>query len=247
MTPEGCEIVHGDCLRYMAGLADGCIDAIITDPPYASGGNTQRNKATPASKYVLTGTAKKYPDFDNDTRDMRAHFVWSLEWMREAYRVVRRRGWMMCFSDWRQLPLTSDALQVAGWGVRGMVVWDKTEASRPSLGMFRNQCEFILIATKGLLPAEQAREVRTTPAGVFRHYLHPANKLHVTGKPVPLMAHLMQVLPAGSRILDPFAGAGSTVLAAAELGHRCVGVELSAEYADIAAARLQEQVSGQLL
>lgn len=243
---EGCKIVQGQAVPYMAGLADGVLDAVITDPPYASGGNTQRNKATPASKYMLTGTAKQYPDFDNDTRDMRAHFIWSLEWMREAYRVTRRRGWMMCFSDWRQIPLTSDALQVAGWTVRGMVVWDKTEASRPSLGMFRNQAEYILIATKGTLPAEQARTVRTTPAGVFRHYLTPSNKQHMTGKPVPLMAHLMQVLAPGSRILDPFAGAGSTVLAAAELGHDCVGVEMDPRYADIAAARLREQVFGKL-
>lgn len=79
--------------------------------------------------------------------------------------------------------------------------------------MFRNQSEFILIATRGSIGKEQDRP-RVFPAGVFRHYLKPADKHHLTGKPVPLMAHLMTVLSPSSVILDPFAGSGTTIVAA---------------------------------
>lgn len=99
--------------------------------------------------------------------------------------------------------------------------------------MFRNQSEFILIATRGSIGKEQDRP-RVFPAGVFRHYLKPADKHHLTGKPVPLMAHLMTVLSPSSVILDPFAGSGTTIVAARQQGHTAHGVELSPEYARIA-------------
>ena len=143
----------------------------------------------------------------------------------------------MCFTDWRQLPTTSDALQVAGWTWRALVTWDKTEACRPHQGMFRNQSEFILIATRGSIGKEQDRP-RVFPAGVWREYLRPGDKMHLTGKPVNLMTHLMSVLPADSCLLDPFAGSGTTLLAARQLGHTAHGIELSPDYARIARDRL---------
>lgn len=163
--------------------------------------------------------------------------MWSVLWMAEALRLTREGGWLMVCSDWRQLPTTSDALQVAGWTWRSVVTWDKTEACRPHQGMFRNQAEFVLVATRGSIGKEQDRP-RVFPAGVFRHYLKPSDKHHLTGKPVALMEHLMTVLPAQSKILDPFAGSGSTLAAAQNLGHAATGIELSPEYYRIACNRL---------
>lgn len=85
--------------------------------------------------------------------------------------------------------------------------------------MFRNQSEFILIATRGSIGKEQDRP-RVFPAGVWREYLRPGDKMHLTGKPVNLMTHLMSVLPADSCLLDPFAGSGTTLLAARQLATR---------------------------
>ncbi|MBT9448782.1 site-specific DNA-methyltransferase [Akkermansia glycaniphila] len=232
-------LIHGDSTDIMRQYADGSFTAVITDPPYASGGMTasERRRRTSA-KYQVQGTAKTYADFPGDSRDQRAHFIWSVEWMKEAYRITREGGWIMAFADWRQLPCTSDAMQCAGWIWRGLVVWDKTEACRPSLGMFRNQAEYIVIGTKGSLGSEQKRPVRVTPAGVFRKYIKPGDKQHLTGKPVELMEHLMQVLPPNSRVLDPFAGSGTTILAARNMGHEGVGIEITPEYVEIARSRL---------
>lgn len=219
----------------MPGLQTQSYDAIITDPPYASGGmTTAERKASPASKYI---SSCKHLSFEADTRDQRSHLMWSILWMSEAFRLTRHGGWLMCFSDWRQLPTTSDALQVAGWTWRSIVTWDKTEACRPHQGMFRNQAEFILIATRGSIGREQDRP-RVFPAGVFRHYLKPGDKQHLTGKPVPLMAHIMSVIPPQSSILDPFAGSGTTILAAQQMGHTAHGIELSPDYTRIARSRL---------
>lgn len=231
-------IVCGDSLAIMRQLPGASYDAIITDPPYASGGLSTATRAQdPRIKYQQTGTRKYYPTFANDNRDQRTHLMWTVRWAEDALHLTRPGGWLMVFTDWRQLPLTSDALQIAGWTWRSIVVWDKTEACRPRPGMFRNQSEFILVATHGSIGREQDRP-RVFPAGVFRHYLPPADKFHMTGKPIPLMAHLMTVLPSASAILDPFAGSGTTIVAARQQGHTAHGIELSPEYARIARDRL---------
>ncbi len=63
---------------------------------------------------------------------------------------------------------------------------------------------------------------------------------HPTVKPLALMKYLLTLLstPDGGVILDPFAGSGSTLLAAQSLGRHCIGVELDAHNCDIAISRL---------
>ena len=67
--------------------------------------------------------------------------------------------------------------------------------------------------------------------------------MHLTGKPVPLMRHLMTVLPPGSRVLDPFMGSGTTLVAARDLGHVAHGIDLSPDNVRIAADLLLAGVS----
>lgn len=63
---------------------------------------------------------------------------------------------------------------------------------------------------------------------------------HPTVKPVALMRYLIKlVTPANSKVLDPFCGSGSTGMAAVELGHEFIGIELDANYCDIASRRIE--------
>jgi len=232
-------MLHGDCMSLMMTMPEASYDAVITDPPYASGGlSTTARAQDPRVKYQRSGALKYYPTFSNDCRDQRTHLMWTVRWMEQALRLTREGGWLMVFADWRQLPLTSDALQIAGWTWRGILTWDKTEAARPDLGKFRNQAEYVLYATNGKIVTGVRADVRRCPAGVVREPIRARDKLHMTGKPVPLMEHLMTILPAGSRILDPFAGSGTTLVAARNKGHTAVGIELSPDYHRIASDRL---------
>ena len=48
------EIIHGDALRVLESFAPGTFDAIITDPPYASGGRTQAEKIKSTTQTFIT-------------------------------------------------------------------------------------------------------------------------------------------------------------------------------------------------
>ena len=66
-----------------------------------------------------------------------------------------------------------------------------------------------------------------------------ARNFHPTVKPIALMEHLIRlVTPTGGTVLDPFAGSGTTLIAAQNLGHPYIGVEQDEKYVEIAEARL---------
>jgi|SRR5579864_8795948 len=69
----------------------------------------------------------------------------------------------------------------------------------------------------------------------------PQQNNHPTVKPLSLMRYIIKLLapPGNSRLLDPFAGSGSTLVAAQQLGINAIGIEKSEEYCDIATRRLE--------
>ena len=75
---------------------------------------------------------------------------------------------------------------------------------------------------------------------MFKCPVNAATKVHITGKPVALLQELMGVVVDGGTVLDPFLGGGTTAHAALLTGRKCIGVELSPEYAKLSAERLLE-------
>ena len=232
---DGWTILHGDTLRILPHFQPGSFSALITDPPYASGGWTQTEKnRTTNQKYSSMRSEKALPDFLGDQKDQRSWTRWMAEWLFEAWKACKDGAPVCLFIDWRQLPCITDALQWAGWIWRGVVVWDKLTC-RPQKGRFRQQSEFVVWGSKGPMPVN--RPVGCLP-GVF-HYANPQNRTHVTEKPLPLMRDLVKICEPGGRILDPFCGSGTTVLAARLEGYEAVGIEASDAYFKLGSDRVR--------
>lgn len=239
-------LYRGDCLEVFDALAEP-VDALITDPPYSSGGMVRSDRMqSTKDKYVQSGSARdaaQNVDFSGDNRDARSWAFWMTLWLDKARERLKEGGYAMIFTDWRQLPMLTDVFQAGGLVWRGIVPWDKTEASRaPHTGYFRHQCEYVVWGSNGPLGA--AEHGGPWP-GRLRERVDHRLKLHMTGKPVPLMAELVRAVTPGGVILDPFMGSASTGVAALTLGYRFVGVEKTAHYFDIACRRL-EQVQADL-
>ena len=241
-TARWC-VIEGDCLAVLADLPDGCIDAVVTDPPYSSGGSFRgdRTKSTD-TKYTQSSAQGRRPDFAGDVRDQRSFAYWCALWMGEALRCAVPDARLVAFADWRQLPTLTDAIQSGGWIWRGVAPWDKGEGSRPTPGGFRSQCEFIAWATNGPLPPSLPG-VLVLP-GCFRVPVTQDDKHHQTGKPTALMREVVRIANPGGVILDPFAGSGTTGVAALMEGRRVILCERVPEYAAITRARLAAAESG---
>lgn len=231
---ERVTIYQGDALHILQALPNNSIDAVITDPPYSSGGVTLAAKqCSPANKYQQAGTKKVHPPMLGDSKDQRSFTMWATLWLSECLRIAKDGSPLLVFTDWRQLPSMTDAIQAAGWAWLGIVPWNK-RTSRPQMGKFRQQCEYILFGSKGrFIPA-----TRTCLPGLYDYPVIPSQKVHLTSKPLPLLEDLLAITPDGATILDPFLGGGTTAVAAMQTDRKCIGIELSKEYAEIAIERV---------
>lgn len=231
---------RANALDVLRGMPDASVDAVVTDPPYSSGGQYRNDRAgqSTGTKYNSgRERSEPLPDFGGDNRDQRGYHFWCALWLAECLRVTKPGGILTVFTDWRQLPVTSDVVQAGGWVWRGVAAWVKPDA-RPQSGRPTQACEFVVWATNG----PRAVEGDTMPGWWF--VSTPRNRNAQTEKPLPVMRDLVRVAPRGGIVLDPFMGSGTTGVAALAEGRRFWGIEQSRAYMlrargriDMAAAR----------
>jgi len=130
-------------------------------------------------------------------------------------------------------------------GVEQVLIWDKTDGVGPGMGnltaAFGSSHEDIYLHGKwSKKSARRGSVIRTSeamgnPNGLVARMGHP------TPKPQSLMEILIEAAAPGA-ITDPFAGSGSTLVAAKALGRKVIGVELEEKYAEICAKRCAQDV-----
>lgn len=241
MTPyyadDHVTLYHGDAFDVLPTLSG--IGAVVTDPPYSSGGQYRGDRAASTiSKYVQGGTLAYRPEFGGDHLDQRTFLMWAEAWLRMCRATVVPGGVLCSFIDWRQLPALTDAAQFAGWTWRNLATWWKP-GIRMQKGRFSSSAEYVVFAANG--PLEQ--DGCGSPQNVYQ-CAPVGDKEHIAEKPIEVLRWVLGVVPAGSVVLDPFMGSGSTLAAAKSLGMRAVGIEVDERYCEVAARRLSQEVLG---
>ena len=238
MTPyyadDTATIYNADALEVLASLATASVDALITDPPYSSGGFTRGDRTNDTtSKYVQSSSQRDLEDFAGDNRDQRGYAYWLALWLSETLRIVKPGGVAILFTDWRQLPATTDSLQAGGFVWRGIVPWYKP-ASRPQAGRFSASCEYAVWGSRGGMGMDYTAPVLP---GFFQAS-SPREREHITQKPLEVMRQMVKIAPPGGVVLDPFMGSGTTGVAAVQEGRRFVGSESTEHFAGVARDRI---------
>lgn len=244
MTPyydeDGITIYHGEAVQVIQTLDAGSVSVVLADPPYSSGGMVRNDRnATTSAKYQIS-TAKDHGVFTGDNRDQRAWTSWMANWLWEAQRVTRPAGLCFLFTDWRQLPATTDALQWGGWIWRGLITWHKPGGRRLQ-NRFASDAEYVVWGSNGPMPFDL-----DAPAGpssvVAANAPNGSARQHIAEKPVQVMRHLLGIDRTEGTVLDPFLGTGPTMRAAKDLGRNGIGIEIEERYCHIAAQRLGQGV-----
>lgn len=224
-------LYHGDCIEVMEMLGGQTIDAVLTDPPYSSGGRRENSRSIRKSMTRTTedddwirGDAMSTSGFSYLLR------LCALQWRR----LLVPGGHALVFIDWRMSGSLAAAMETADLRQHPTLVWDKKAFGMGAV--FRNQHEFIVHFTSGAAVAPQRRDV-----GNVLSFSAVRKGDHPTEKPEPLLRTLLSVIaPKGGTVLDPFAGSGSTLSAAASLGLRAVGVEADERYCEVVARRFSQ-------
>jgi site-specific DNA-methyltransferase (adenine-specific) len=209
------EIIEGDCLDVMRGMADGSVDAVITDPPYNA-----INRATSGLRSFDKGIADSAPI---DPTRLAAEFV----------RLASGSIYVWCsdeqYTEWTM------AFKAMGLTTRKCAWWKTNPSPMNGTHLWLSALELCVFARKPHAP-------------FFLHCAHPVWKGateriegHPTPKPVWLMREQIEAsVPEGGVILDPFAGSGTTGVAALNTGRHFIGIERESAYAEVARRRLTD-------
>lgn len=243
-TPD-LQLIHGDSLEVMRGMADNSVDLILTDPPYYS---TQLK-------------------FDQAPRiDFKA-------WLHECRRILKPAGVLVSFADFNlmaalrghkvfktQYELVWHKSKPTGFldaNIRPLRAHEFIGIFTPAL----MKSTYHPQKTRGdsyikLHPADRMQHTNRMgscitvntgeyyPHSVQKFKRDPVCKQHPTQKPLALCSWLVNTYSnPGDTVFDGFMGSGSTGVAALKLNRRFIGVELDQTYFDSAQARCAQQPS----
>lgn len=240
-------LFKGDCVQILEKLPAESVDVIFADPPYflSNGGTTCR--------------AGKRTSVDKGTWDrslgVEENHAFNHKWLQACQRVLKPNGSLWVSGTGHVIYSVGYAMQQLGFKMLNEVVWEKPNPP-PNLSCryFTHSTETILWAARNrksrhVFNYDKMREMndgkqmktvwRLTAPGKQEKLLGR----HPTQKPVALLDRLLLAsCPEGATVLDPFNGSGTTGLAALQLGHSYIGIDLEQEFLDLTQARLLDAI-----
>jgi site-specific DNA-methyltransferase (adenine-specific)/modification methylase len=207
-------IYHADCRDVLPTL--GPVDLVLTDPPYGVAERTDRKTRKRGSLAACNDFPAIYGD--NEPFDP-SHLL-------RFPRLV-----LFGANHYAQMLPPSPS-----W-----IVWDKRAGIQSKRGDAFNDNGDAEMAWTNL--GGPVRVYSHLWMGMLKASERDDRRLHPTQKPVALMARIIQTYTEpDALIVDPYAGSGPVAAAAKQLGRRCIAIEISERYCEIAAMRLQQEV-----
>jgi modification methylase len=220
----------GDCLELLRGLPEGCVDLIITSPPY----NLGRTHHTGSHRF------KSYSEYNDDMPE-ELYQQWQVEVLNECYRVLKPDGSMFYNHKNRiknGIQITPyEWLLKSNFIIKQEIVWQNGSQNFDKIRFYpmtervywlakdRKTKMFNAINHHDIFKADEWKPVRTKGT-------------HKRAFPEEMCLDIISCFPAADVVLDPFVGSGTTALAAMKSGKNYIGFDISKEYCEIARKRL---------
>lgn len=233
-------LYHGDCLEVLPALSD--IDLVVTSPPYNLGVSSGGGFAAPGKK---TGRWSGGPlaggyGSHGDSMPPAAYREWQSDVLSLCWSTLNDCGAIYYNHKPRvqagivQLPTEWNP----GLPIRQIIVWDRGSGMNFAPTHYVPMHEWIILFAK---PAFRLAEGGCGAGDVWRFQPERGECMHPAPFPYDLPARAIKTTT-GRVVLDPFAGSGTTLRAAKNLGRRAIGIEIEERYCEIAAERLSQGV-----
>jgi DNA modification methylase len=217
-------LLCGNCIHVdsISKLMNGKFaDTIITDPPYSSGGFQESGKTTES---IGTRSGESIALDNLSTTGYKAL-------IREFIPLHPKVDSVYIFTDWKMWQHTLESVEMTGFRVRNMIVWDKMQMG---MGMpWRNQHELICYGKR------TAGKINSGKYGNVLQSKRTGNEFHPTQKPVDIIDPLIKNTDC-KIIFEPFAGSGTTMIAAHQNNKICYATELSPNFCAVIIDRMKK-------
>lgn len=229
-------IYHADCVNVLPSVID--VALVLTDPPYNVSMRSGRANTTIGKVARRDGTYREI------VRDFGA---WDHDWQPEPFLravspTIRKGGALIAFtSEFLFAPYLQSGLEH-----RALLYWRKTNPAPNFRKQIVRAVEMAAWQTNGggwtFNAGGYCPNVFEGP--IINGYTCQNTaeaRWHPTQKPEWLLNQWLSIFSnPGDLILDPFAGSGTTAVAAKRLGRRCILIEREEKYCEIAAKRLAQ-------
>lgn len=233
------KIIKGDCLEVMREMADDSVDITVTSPPYNLGeGMEDKGGLRVAHNGSKWGGSKLRNGYEthNDAMPFADYVEWQRAVLRECWRVTRGAIYYNHKPRIVKGELRTPLTLCEGLPIRQIIVWDRGSGFNFMPAAYMPMSEWIVLMAK---PEWKLRDRSASGVGdVWRMSPDRGNE-HPASFPLELPTRAIETSDA-QIILDPFAGSGTTLLAAKNLGRQAIGIEVSETYCRLAAEKLSQ-------
>ena len=231
------KIICGDCLEVMKQLPDGCVNLVVTSPPYNLKNSTGNGmKCGKGGKWSNAALINGYATYD-DNMPYEDYCAWQRDCLKEMMRLVSDDGAIFYNHKWRvQNGLIQDRREiVSDFPVRQIIIWRRKGGINFNAGYFLPTYEVIyLIAKKNFKLSQGANRY-----GDVWEFTQELKNEHPAPFPVALIDRIISSTDA-KVVLDPFMGSGTTAVVAQALKRDYIGIEISEDYCRMAENRIMK-------
>ncbi len=232
------KVICGDSLEVLKTLPDSFVDCVVTSPPYNKGSANRSDDKNNAWRQA----GIDYELF-NDDLDEKVYQDQQKQIIKECLRVLKPTGSIFYNHKPRIVEhrIIFPHEWLANFNIRQMIIWDRGSAPNLDPIRFMPTTEYIFWITK-----QQATPKFNPESFKYKEIWRlnfDNNNPHPAPFPIDLPSRCISATTdKGDLVLDPYAGSGTTLLAARNLGRNYLGIELNPKYIEMANDRLKQGV-----
>lgn len=233
----------GDCIEIMDSMDAESVKLVVTSPPYNIKNSTGNGlKDGRGGKWQRAALQQGY-DTHEDAMDHGDYEEWQRKCLRAMMRVLRPDGAIFYNHKWRvQAGMLQDRHDIVSeFPVRQIIIWQRSGGINFNKGYFLPTYEVIyLIAKPDFTLAPKANAL----GDVWKIPQEKKND-HPAPFPIELASRCIESVDPGL-VLDPFMGSGTTAIAAEVNNRPWIGIDISANYCEMAKQRIEKAISRNL-